>query len=154
MITHATTSDIPQLVQLLSLLFAQEAEFRPDPRVQGEGLRLIVESPDIGTILVLWDQTRIVAMVNLLYTVSTALGGRVVVLEDMIVSPPYRGRGCGTRLLTAAIEHARAIGARRITLLTDTDNADAQRFYQRAGFRASEMVAMRWHDHEHALSRA
>ncbi|MGQ0672875.1 MAG: GNAT family N-acetyltransferase, partial [Hyphomicrobium sp.] len=37
----------------------------------------------------------------------------------------------------------RADGCRRITLLTDGDNAAAHRFYERAGFTRSAMVPYR-----------
>ena len=83
-------------------------------------------------------------MVNLLFTVSTALGERVVLLEDMVVAPSVRGAGVGSALLTAAIDFARAQRCPRITLLTDRVNADAQRFYARHGFTASDMLPMRW----------
>jgi len=74
---------------------------------------------------------------------STALGGRVALLEDMVVRPDARGRGAGSLLLRAAVEFARAAGCLRITLLTDADNAAAQRFYARHGFGQSAMIPMR-----------
>jgi len=82
-------------------------------------------------------------MVNVLFTVSTALGTRVALLEDVIVDPTRRGQGLGGRLVDAAIAFAREAGCRRITLMTDADNADAQRFYRRHGFEASTMLTMR-----------
>jgi GNAT superfamily N-acetyltransferase len=86
---------------------------------------------------------QVVGMVNLLFTVSTALGARVVMLEDMIVSPEARGKGVGARLLAAAVSYARAEGFKRITLLTDRSNEIAQAFYGTQGFEASAMVPMR-----------
>jgi GNAT superfamily N-acetyltransferase len=82
-------------------------------------------------------------MANLLYTVSTALGGKVGLLEDMVVRPEFRGQGVGLALLSAAIEYAQQVGCLRLTLLTDVDNLSAQQFYQRAGFAQSSMVPMR-----------
>ncbi|MDD2853290.1 MAG: GNAT family N-acetyltransferase [Desulfuromonadaceae bacterium] len=82
-------------------------------------------------------------MVNLLNTVSTALGERVAILEDMIVDPDNRGGGEGSHLLTGAIELARKQGCLRITLLTDRANSGAIRFYERHGFNLSEMVTLR-----------
>jgi ribosomal protein S18 acetylase RimI-like enzyme len=72
-------------------------------------------------------------MVSLLYTVSTYLGGRVALLENMVVDPARRGRGYGRELLRSAIEHAQKAGCRRITLLTDEDNAAARTFYEGFG---------------------
>ncbi len=139
----AQPGDVPRLAELLATLFEQEAEFTPDRATHERGLRLIIDDPQIGRILVLRDDATIQGMANLLYTVSTALGARVAILEDMIVDPSCRGRGLGSKLLDAAIEQARAAGCQRITLLTDRANARAQRFYQSRGFAHSQMTPMR-----------
>lgn len=142
-IRPALAADIPALCNLLDQLFAQEAEFTPDRAAQQRGLAAIVDNPAVGEILVALENGRIVAMVNLLYTVSTALGARVALLEDMVVDTGARGSGLGSALLEHAIAHAREVGCRRITLLTDGDNLDAQRFYRRHGFAHSPMIALR-----------
>jgi GNAT superfamily N-acetyltransferase len=142
-IGKATLDDIPQLSDLLLLLFTQEADFQPDVDKQCSGLRQIIEHPDAGTILVLREGSTVVGMVNILFTISTARGGRVAIVEDMIVRPEERGRGSGSTLLAGAIELAQSAGCSRITLLTDRTNAAAIRFYQRHGFVLSEMVTLR-----------
>ncbi len=139
----ACLADIPRLSELLTLLFTQEAEFGPDEARQRAGLRRIIENPEIGRILLLQEGAEVAGMVNLLFTVSTALGGRVAILEDMVVDPRFRGGGAGTALLQGAVELARETGCRRITLLTDHDNAGAIRFYQRHGFASSTMIPLR-----------
>lgn len=139
----ATLDDIPALSALLSWLFSQEKEFSPDPTAQARGLASIIAAPSVGTILVARKNGEIQAMVNLLYTVSTALGERVALLEDMVVRPDAQGCGLGSALLQHAIAKARAQGCRRITLLTDRDNQGAQRFYARQGFVVSDMLPMR-----------
>jgi ribosomal protein S18 acetylase RimI-like enzyme len=142
-ITPATVEDIPQLCGLLALLFDQEAEFRPDSALQATGLRQIIDFPERGLVLALREGQSVIGMVNLLFTVSTALGGRVAILEDMVVRPDCRSRGAGSILLKAAVASARSAGCLRITLLTDASNEPAQRFYRRHGFNASDMVPMR-----------
>lgn len=139
----AEPNDIPALCDLLAALFSQESEFTVDRDAQTRGLAGIVADGRVGHILVLREGARAVGMVNLLYTISTALGGKVAILEDMVIHPHHRGRGNGSRLLSAAIAFARAQGCHRITLLTDGDNRDAQRFYRRHGFTASSMSPMR-----------
>lgn len=139
----ATPEDLPALVALLAVLFSQETEFTPRADRQEAGLRLILDSPHAGTILCAECGARIVGMVSLLFSVSTAEGGRSAWLEDMIVHPSHRARGIGARLLEQAIRTARDAGCLRITLLTDAENENASRFYQRAGFRPSSMVPFR-----------
>ena len=142
-ISEANEEDIPQLCELLDLLFSQEAEFQPNHTLQSVGLQKILASPDMGRILVLREGASIIGMVNVLFSISTALGGPVALLEDMILAPEYRGDGAGSKLLQAAVELARSAGCRRITLLTDQSNIPAQRFYVRHGFTASRMIPMR-----------
>lgn len=139
----ATCADIPVLCELLDLLFSQEAEFQADGAAQTAGLRQIIDAPELGRILVLCDGETVIGMVNLLFTISTALGGRVAILEDMVVRPERRNGGAGSQLLQAAIDLCRSCACRRITLLTDRSNGAAQGFYARHGFVLSDMVPMR-----------
>ena len=139
----ATDDDLDALSELLRILFGQEVEFRPDRERQVAGLRAILGRPDVGQVLVLRDGPVAVGMVSLLFLPSTALGGRVALLEDMVVRPEWRRNGAGSRLLDAAIASARAAGCLRVTLLTDGHNAGSRRFYARHGFSPSAMVPMR-----------
>jgi len=145
LIDVATAADIPALSKLLSELFSQEAEFTPNPEAQARGLARIISDPHIGTILVARDGNGVIGMVNLLFTISTALGEKVALLEDMVVSSRVRRSGIGSQLLVRAIAYARAQRCRRITLLTDRANKSAQEFYARQGFAPSIMIPMRLH---------
>jgi GNAT superfamily N-acetyltransferase len=144
-IEHATTPDIPQLVDLLTILFTQEADFTPDREKQMQGLRRILDTPDKGCIFVARRDSEVVGMVSLLFTVSTAEGAPACWLEDMVVRPDQRRHGLGAQLLEHAVNYAKTMGFRRITLLTDRTNEAALRFYQRYGFRPSEMTPLRLH---------
>ena len=115
-IEPATLPDIPALCDLLNSLFAQEAEFTPDKSAQQRGLKMIIASPEVGAILVARQNRKVIGMVNLLYTVSTALGERVALLEDMVVAADRRAGGVGSQLLEAALQFAKQNSCRRITL--------------------------------------
>jgi GNAT superfamily N-acetyltransferase len=143
LVRQATATDVKQLCDLLAVLFTHEVDFTPDAERQERALRLIVEHPDVGRIYCATDGDTIVGMVSILFTVSTAEGGRAAWLEDMVVHPTRRGQGFGERLLREAIRGARAAGCSRITLLTDASNNSAMRFYGRAGFVRSRMVPLR-----------
>lgn len=142
-ITTATLPDVPSLAALLSESFSQEAEFTPNDDAQHRGLVRIISDPDVGIIIFAKDGERAVGMVNILFAISTALGERVAILEDMIVSARARGAGIGSRLLEQAIAAARDAGCKRITLLTDRTNDSAQCFYARHGFVPSGMIPLR-----------
>jgi len=130
-------------VALLNELFSLEKEFIPNETLQKKALETIINDEKIGNILVCTYENRVVAMVNLLYSFSTALGSRVVILEDMIVSNEYRDKNIGSKLLEFAKEFAKSKGIERITLLTDDDNLKAHKFYEKNGFKKSSMVVFR-----------
>lgn len=142
-INTATVEDIEALADLLFILFIQEADFKPDRQNQIKGLEILIGNPDKGFVLSAKKNDKIVGMVSVLRVVSTAEGGEVGILEDMVVSPFYRGLGIGSLLLAAAIEMAKAEQLTRLTLLTDLSNHRAIDFYTRFGFAQSAMTPLR-----------
>ena len=139
----ATAKDLPQMVELLGVLFTDEAEFQPDPGKQKRALEAILANPTIGKLFVAREGSRVVAMASLLYTVSTAEGGKAAWFEDLVVLPEYRRQGIAEAMLKHVIAQARAEGVLRITLLTDMQNERAQAMYRRVGFVGSPMKPMR-----------
>lgn len=142
-ISFATENDLPYLVELLAELFSLESDFNPDREKQLQGLRLILKAPDSGRLFVLRVEGRLVGMANALITVSTAEGGLVLLLEDVIVSRELRGRGLGRLLVEHVLEWARKNGLVRVTLLADQNNQAALDFYRKLGFEASSMKVLR-----------
>jgi hypothetical protein len=87
---QATVKDLPQLVELLHVLFTDEAEFQPNAEKQRRALEAILANPAIGKVFVAREGKRVVAMASLLYTVSTAEGGKAALFEDLVVLPVER----------------------------------------------------------------
>ena len=139
----ATLEDLPELTALVMELFARSGDFSPDRDVQERGLQLILEQPNRGRIFVLRNNHQIFGMVNLLFTISTACGGFVVLMEDVVVHPDHRGQGYGTRLLEHVLDFAKQKNFKRITLLTDKISAESQNFFRKHGFEYSNMIPMR-----------
>jgi ribosomal protein S18 acetylase RimI-like enzyme len=139
----AKNADLPRLVELLGILFESEAEFARDAEKQRAGLQAILADPSKGRIFVARDGRELVAMASLLYTISTAEGGKAALFEDLVVAPEHRKRGIGEALLKHVVAQARAEGVLRVTLLTDMQNERAQAMYRRVGFVGSPMKPMR-----------
>jgi ribosomal protein S18 acetylase RimI-like enzyme len=139
----AKAADLPRLVELLGILFESEAEFSPDAEKQRAALQTILADPARGKIYVARERREVVAMASLLYTVSTAEGGKAALFEDLVTAPEHRKRGIGEALLKHVVAEARKEGVLRITLLTDMQNERAQAMYRRAGFVGSPMKPMR-----------
>jgi ribosomal protein S18 acetylase RimI-like enzyme len=61
-------------------------------------------------------------------------------LAHIAVRPHLRGRGIGARLLGAAEERARRLGAKRVVLDVEEHNDGARTFYDRQGYRRESVV--------------
>lgn len=142
-ITEAKESDIQTMALLLQTLFEQEADFSPKINLQVNALTTILNNQEIGKLFVAREHNKTIGMASLLFSISTALGGKVAILEDMIVDSKHRNKGIGGALLDHAIDYAQTNKYKRITLLTDTDNKSAHRFYKSKGFETSAMIPFR-----------
>jgi GNAT superfamily N-acetyltransferase len=142
-INYATANDLPHLADLLAELFTLESDFHPERDKQMNGLRLILDNPSLGRLFVLRIGGKVAGMANALITISTAEGGRVLLLEDVIVRSEHRGGGLGRRLIEHVLQWAREQGMTRVTLLADRDNHAALDFYRKLGFENSNMTVLR-----------
>ncbi|OIR07748.1 mycothiol acetyltransferase [mine drainage metagenome] len=142
-IDFAQEDDLPQLADLIAELFTLESDFQPERDKQLRGLRRILGEPSLGRLFVLRIDGKVAGMANALITVSTAEGGRVLLLEDVIVGKEHRGNGLGRRLVEHVLAWAQEQGMTRVTLLADRDNHAALDFYRRLGFEHSNMLVLR-----------
>lgn len=142
-IDFAAERDLAQMADLLAELFMLESDFRPDRDKQLRGLRAILDNPALGRLFVLRIGGKVAGMANALITVSTAEGGCVLLLEDVILRREHRGSGLGRKLVEHVLEWAREQGMMRVTLLADRDNRAALDFYRKLGFGNSNMTVLR-----------
>jgi GNAT superfamily N-acetyltransferase len=142
-ISKAKIEDIDELNILLVSLFSQEFEFTPNLENQTIALNKIISNESIGVVFKATFERKIVGMVSLLFSESTALGGRVAMLEDMVIDTSVRGQGVGKRLIDYALKEAKNLSCKRITLLTDENNHIAHNFYVKNGFKKSTMIPFR-----------
>jgi ribosomal protein S18 acetylase RimI-like enzyme len=141
-IRNATTADLGGMTTLLGELFMIEADFTPDVRRQRQGLASLMATKD-ATLLVAVEKKQIVGMCTLQPLISTAEGGTVGMVEDLVVSEKCRGRGIGGKLLDRIEEIARERQMSRLQLLTDLDNEQALEFYNKHQWERLNLIAMR-----------
>lgn len=63
---------------------------------------------------------------------------RVFVLNDLFVHEQSRRKGVASKLISAATDFAKSLGAVRVSLSTATSNETAQALYQSAGWKRDE----------------
>ena len=75
-----------------------------------------------------------VGFVQLFPSFSSGAVARILILNDLFVTPDARRVGVGKLLLRAAAAYGKAVGAVRLTLSTETTNATAQALYEVEGW--------------------
>ena len=142
-ITPASEADIPELIELLGVLFSIEQDFKPDTDKQHRGLAALLAS-SAGHIAIARDQaSRAVGMATAQLVISTAEGAPSAWIEDVVVHEDWRGKGLGRALLNAVLAWARNHGAVRAQLLADLDNAPALAFYDKLDWQPTRLGARR-----------
>jgi ribosomal protein S18 acetylase RimI-like enzyme len=143
-IRTAKSFDIPQLVALLKELFTIEADFNFDQDKQASGLNLLLESEkDCIFVAELLNDDKVLGMCTVQTLISTAEGGRVGLLEDLIVEADFRNQGIASKLVAAAVDWAQCQGLKRLQLLADKNNLSALNFYEKQGWESTQLVCLR-----------
>ena len=87
-----------------------------------------------SVVLLAESQGQAVGFTQLYPSFSSVSMARVFVLNDLFVAPTARRLGVGEALLNAAANHARQLGAVRLSLTTNVQNLPAQSLYASMGW--------------------
>ena len=141
-IRPAQKHDIEALVSLLHQLFEIEEDFSFDENKQRKGLELMLES-NSNKIIVAEYQSEIIGLCTMQMLISTAEGGHVGLVEDMVVSNRYIGQGIGRKLISEIEDWAKSKGFTRLQLLADHENRSALDFYAKMGWSKTNLIGLR-----------
>lgn len=144
-IRPAILTDLVSCVELLRLLFAIESDFAFHNDKAWRGLELLLAS-DKDILLVAHQHTEpqnVIAMCSVQTLISTAEGGAVGLIEDVIVSPNYRRKGIARQLLNYAEQWSAERGLKRLQLLADKRNDSALDFYSAHDWQKTQLIALR-----------
>ena len=128
-VTQATVVD-DELVDAFVRLTPQLSSSNPPP--SRAELAEIVGSP--ATVLFVAreaDGPILGSLALALFRIPTGLRAWI---EDVVVDETARGKGVGAALNEAALDHARAVGARTVDLTSRPSREAANRLYRRLGF--------------------
>ena len=139
---EAEATDIESMLPLLAELFALEKDFSFDANKQRIGLQMLLET-DTASAIVATVEEQIVGMATGQLLITTAEGGRALLVEDVVVQSEWQGQGIGGSILARLQSWGRERGVRRLQLLADRDNPGALTFYQKRGWITANMVCLR-----------
>lgn len=138
----AAVEDLPKIVEMLADDFLGKQRERSENPLPAAYLRAFEEiDADRNNELVVVEQNgEIVGTLQLTFVPSISFqGGKRAQIESVRVAANKRGQGIGKKMFQWAIERAREKNCRMIQLSTNADRADAQRFYENLGFKASHV---------------
>ena len=141
-IRQATIADIGYLVPLLKELFEIEEDFIFDENKQRQGLELLLTS-EKDCIMLAEQDSKIIGMCTVLTIISTAEGGHVGLIEDVVVQKAYACKGIGRKLLSAIELWSKEQGLTRLQLLADRNNQHALTFYEKMDWQQTQLIGLR-----------
>jgi len=102
---------------------------------------LIADPEREGVQLIARDAAgRAVGFATVYWSWETLGAQRIGVMNDLFVAPETRGTGAADELIAACVNECRRHGAAKLGWQTATDNARAQRVYERVGATREEWV--------------
>ncbi|HEX8566119.1 MAG TPA: GNAT family N-acetyltransferase [Pyrinomonadaceae bacterium] len=138
----ATINDLPQIVEMLADDFLGKQRERFESPLLESYLQAFeeIERDPNNELIVVEQNGEIVGTLQLTFIPSISFqGGKRAQIESVRVAASARGQGIGKKMFEWAIERAREKNCRMIQLSTNNDRADAQRFYENLGFKASHV---------------
>jgi ribosomal protein S18 acetylase RimI-like enzyme len=119
-----------EVVAAFERLIPQLSSSNPPP---GRADLEAIASSDASMLLVArdGDGTILGSLTLVVFPIPTAVRAWI---EDVVVDGDARGRGVGDALNRAALDRARALGARTVDLTSRPSREAANRLYQRLGF--------------------
>lgn len=143
-IRNAQHNDLNALVALLEELFRIEADFAVNPERQRKGLSMMLDGCSKHRCVIVAEiESRVVGMCTAQTLISTAEGGLVALIEDVVVSPEYRGKGIGRQLMESIEVWCITLGITRMQLLADRTNFSALDFYDEIGWHPTRLTCLR-----------
>lgn len=104
----------------------------------------VLSHPEMAVIVAADAQDKPVGMITLSHRPQLRLKGRIVTIDELVVSAAWRRKGVGKALMKHALERARVLTAKRVELHTHKSRGEAVRaFYESCGFQEVDSLVMR-----------
>ena len=132
-VRRATEEDVPQLLALIHDLAEYEKLTHEVMATEETLLASLFGDPPAAEALLAFADDEPAGFAVYFHTYSTFLARRGMYLHDLYVSPEYRRRGLGTRLLRRVAAIAVDRGCGRFEWVALDWNTDAHRFYADLG---------------------
>lgn len=138
----ARQDDIDEMARLLQYLFSHEDDFQYTLEHCHKALEILIADQQ-SRVIVAVRKNRVIGMCSGQQNISTAMGGKSLLVEDVVVNAQEQGMGVGTALLNNLAEWARNQGCKRMQLLADKTNKKALYFYQNRHWGTTQLICLK-----------
>jgi diamine N-acetyltransferase len=137
----AEVRDIEPLLALMRDFYVFERLSFDEGRQRGL-IALLIESPDLGRLIVFEQADDLVGYMVLGFGFSLEFHGRDCLIDEFYVVPEHRSKGIGRAAVEFALATCREMGIRAVHLEADYVNVRGHEFYKRLGFKDHERHLM------------
>ncbi len=128
-----TAGDLDALLPLVEALHTTDGD--PfDPQRTRAALRTLLDHAEYGAVHVATVDGDIVGYIVGSLGLSIEAGGRFLLIDELYVTPVWRGRGLARALLASLLPYARAYDCRVVELEVRWENDYARAWYEYLGF--------------------
>lgn len=104
----------------------------------------VVSHPEIELFVAADAADKAVGLISLSHRPQLRLRGRILSVDELVVTEAWRRKGVGRELLKHAVQRAKSLSAKRVELVTHAPRAlFARAFYESCGFTEADAVVLR-----------
>jgi GNAT superfamily N-acetyltransferase len=140
LIRKATKSDLPVIGKLLAeLINAMDDTEGIDIGIDLKTCEQLLKD-DNSHFLVAELKTTPVGFINFTVRQTVLHRSPSAMIDELVVTKEYQGKGIGKQLVLAAIDECRQLGYCEVEVSTEKTNVKARKFYKKCGFNKREIL--------------
>jgi len=125
--------DLPEVLALMREFYPLEG-LTLDESLAAKALLWVLENPERGAIFLVRGDSKTAGYFALTAGVSLEFGGPFLLLDELYLREPCRGRGLGIQMLDFLESYARQTDCRALRLEVHDANSRAKELYLKRGF--------------------
>lgn len=129
-----TEEEIKETVQHMVRFYAIDG-YPIDPEKTGLLFKDFIQNPALGQCFLIKESGLICGYVLLIRFFSFEMGGYVLLLDELYISPEFQGKGIGKKAIAFVKEYAKENDIKKIVLEVEPHNTHAIGLYEKEQFR-------------------
>lgn len=140
LIRKAECSDLPQIEKLvIELIDSMDKTEGIDKNIVFENCQNISGDTNSHILLAEIDGV-IIGFINFTIRKTLLHNGHSGIIDELVVTKNYRGKGVGKQLINAVIEKCKHLGCCEVEVSTEFTNTTARDFYKNCGFEEKGVI--------------